>query len=287
MHNRDENLENIRLASDEPDLTPEEEYIFYQNRGLRTKKQLLEEIQNSKLRFLNRDNNFKQKSESFYVQLEGLIDKFYNEVSTMFLMEELSDWWGYGFAIRETGIKLKLEHLVVMYEDNILRDNPDGERHYLVADEDFTIHHTKSKLLSLEEYGLIYGVAGDTVRQWIRRGKIRSAVKLGSEWRIPELSDKPIRGYSAGHYRWSADITDPLEEIFDMNNFDNIHIMALEGADEWCIGLSCYEEERESSNRFVTGKIKEKIELYLLAHPLIECVNNALGEIHQKNYYKQ
>lgn len=50
---------------------------------------------------------------------------------------------------------------------------------YLVEDEDFTIHQTNARLLSLEEYGGVYGVAADTVRQWIRRGKIRSAVKLG------------------------------------------------------------------------------------------------------------
>ena len=50
------------------------------------------------------------------------------------------------------------------------------------------------------------------VRQWIRRGKLRSAVKAGSEWRIPELSEIIGRGYRRGTFHWDDKLSDVPEE---------------------------------------------------------------------------
>ena len=111
-HNRKENLEMIELASSEPSMTKEEEFAFYLDRGLRNKASLLKEIKDYKERFKNTSND--KKSDAYYERLMMLIDRFYDDVSSMYLMEELNDWWGYGFQIRETGITLLLEHFVVI-----------------------------------------------------------------------------------------------------------------------------------------------------------------------------
>ena len=47
MYDLERERESIRLASEEPDLTPEEEYEFYKKYALRTKKDLLTEIRNT------------------------------------------------------------------------------------------------------------------------------------------------------------------------------------------------------------------------------------------------
>ena len=151
---------------------------------------------------------------------------------------------------------------------------------YLVEDEDFTIHQTNARLLSLEEYGGVYGVAADTVRQWIRRGKIRSAVKLGSEWRIPEIAEVGGRGYEIGTYSWSIELPDPPAEIPDINDFDEISTHPSKEKGEWYAML--HAKNGQSSGRAMTSKMKEKLELYLISQPLVECVNNFIGEVNQK-----
>ena len=149
-HNRKENLEMIELALSEPSMTKEEEFAFYLDRGLRNKASLLKEIKDYKERFKNTSND--KKSDAYYERLMMLIDRFYDDVSSMYLMEELNDWWGYGFQIRETGITLLLEHFVVIYDDGMNDAGRFENIHYLVSDESFDIHQTKANLLTLEEY---------------------------------------------------------------------------------------------------------------------------------------
>lgn len=279
MHNREKNLELIKLASSEPTMTLDEEFEYYLKRGLRTKKALLDEIEHSKDRFCNPKMKDK-KSDAYYERLLQLIDRFYKEVDSMYLMEELQDWWGYGFKIRETGISLFLEHLTMFYDEGIDEDDKWSCSRYMVPDEDFAIHQTKAKLLTLEEYGATYQVAADTVRQWIRRGKIRSAVKFGTEWRIPELAEVVGRRYYNGHYEWSTEIPDPPEEIPNINDFSDLNIFPAKEAGIWEVMLHSA-LKGETSGLAMTTKMKEKLELYLIAHPLVECVNNHIGEVHQ------
>ena len=52
----------------------------------------------------------------------------------------------------------------------------------------------------VEEYAAATNTEAVTVRQWIRRGKLRNALKIGSEWRIPEITDPPRRGYTPVSY---------------------------------------------------------------------------------------
>ena len=63
----------------------------------------------------------------------------------------------------------------------------------------FELVTVPSALLSVEEYAAVYNVSVTTVRQWIRRGKIRSAIKNGCEWSIPELAAVSGRGYQVSH----------------------------------------------------------------------------------------
>lgn len=251
-HNREANLELIALATTEATMTKDEEFAFYMDRGLRNKASLLEEIKDCKERFKNPPKE--KKSDAYYERLMMLIDRFYEDVSSMFLMEELNDWWGYGFQIRETGITLLLEHFVIMYDEGINDAGKWENTHYLVSDESFDIHQTKANLLTLEEYGNIYEVAADTVRQWIRRGKIRSAVKLGSEWRIPDIAEVSGRKYTPGHYIWDGYLPDAPDVIPDINMFDEVSIQPGKAAGEWCAML--HDKKNQRSGRAMTTKMK-------------------------------
>lgn len=286
MHDRELRLMDIEIASEEPDMTEEQELQFYLDEAVRTKKDLLSMIKEAKefiCQYIPEILELKV-SKTRYERLQVLFDKFYADVETMFLMEPLTDWWAYGLSVRNTGISLKLEHLTLGYDGNskITKEHP--TRAYFCSDEDFTIHVTKARLLSLEEFGALYDVPGDTVRQWIRRGKIREAVKLGNDWRIPELVDLPSRGYTPCHYSWDSEIPCEPEGIPDINQYDSIYIQSSKETGKWDVTLEQFwVHDGKRKTIVMTGKEKEKLELFLISQPMVECPNNYIGEVHYKH----
>ena len=279
MYDLERERELISLASEDPDLTPEEEYDFYKQYALRTKKDLLTEIREKQKNV--RNIIVKKRSEEFFQRLDHLFNSFYEEVESHLIMEPLDNFWGYAFEVRDTGITLKLEHLVVFYDyTNIdypgLSEYP--TRLSFSSDDRFSIIEVRSKLLTLEEYGKAYGVKPGTVRQWIRRGKLRSASKFGNEWRVPELADKPKRGYASGNYSWKMDLPDPPVEVPNINSADSISIFQNLITGEWTARLECMNKKGQEMTIVLDSKTKEKLELYLISHPLVECNNTYILE---------
>lgn len=285
MYDLERERESIRLASEEPDLTPEEEYEFYKKYALRTKKDLLTEIRNTQeeIRESDEKNN---RSNEFYNRLDRLFDLFCEEIESHVIMEPLDCFWGYSFSVRETGITLSMNHFMLLY-DYVPKDYPNwwkySSTHCFASDDRYSLIETRAKLLTLEEYGRIHEVEAGTVRQWIRRGKLRSATKIGNEWRVPELADKPVRGYSDAHYYWKTDLPNPPEEIPDINEVDSLYTYKNLHTGEWTAKLMCMNKKGTDREVVLDLKAKEKLELYLISHPLVECLNNHIAEVSQKN----
>ncbi|HPR94455.1 MAG TPA: helix-turn-helix domain-containing protein [Syntrophomonadaceae bacterium] len=67
-----------------------------------------------------------------------------------------------------------------------------------------TVEHTlitvECDYLTVEKYAAMHNVEPVTVRQWIRRGKLRHAKKNGRDWLIPDTEDKPRRGFTSVQY---------------------------------------------------------------------------------------
>ena len=283
MYDLERERENIELASLKADLTPEEEYEFYVKYALRTKEDLLSEIKSTKENF--RKLYRSPRSEEFYHRLNNLFDLFYEEVDSHVIMEPLDNFWGYMFEVRDTGIILKLAHLMPFY-DEPGDDYSDFWKyytaHYLVDDDRYTIIEMRAKFLTLEEYGKAYDVEAGTVRQWIRRGKLKSAAKFSNGWQVPELADKPERGYIGAHYYWKVDFPDPPLELPDINDGDSVFISRNTKTGKWTVTLDCIDKKGPRKVFTLDNKDKEKLELFLISHPLVECDNNHLCEIRQK-----
>lgn len=284
MYDLEREREYIRLASEDPDLTPEEEYQFYLKSALRTKDDLLNEIRQSQkgIRDSDKENS---RSDEFYHRLDHLFDLFCEEIESHVIMEPLDHFWGYTVSARETGITLNMNHFMLLY-DYMPKDYPDwwkySSTHYLASDDSYPLIETRAKLLTPEEYGKVYEVGAGTVRQWIRRGKLRSATKIGNEWRVPELADKPRRGYSDAHYYWKVDLPNPPEEIPNINDADSLYTYKNLHTGEWTAKLICMHKKGTDQEIVLDLKAKEKLELYLISHPLVECLNNHIIEVRQK-----
>jgi hypothetical protein len=118
---------------------------------------------------------------------------FYERVKACKLPKLTELWWFYGYLFEDDRIVLELctaSDVDIDDKGNIGWSTT--VEHVLISQE--------CKMLSVEEFASDWGVEPVTVRQWIRRGKLRTAKKVGRNWLIPELADRPVRGYESAHY---------------------------------------------------------------------------------------
>ena len=123
----------------------------------------------------------------------GLIKQLNNvifEISTRKIFPA-PDGWYYSFSMTNTDASLYIRHITQEMDE----DDTD-----ITYDESFRLICYPANLMIVEDYAKLNRIEPVTVRQWIRRGKLRNAVKIGGEWRIPEITDTPSRGYSSVRY---------------------------------------------------------------------------------------
>lgn len=225
--------------------------------------------------FMTEKGSFQDKEHSaaFYAKYLDLMKRFKNAVEKTVLFEKLEDWWYYTWQIDESGASLILSHI-----DDVDFADPEKEEEstFFISDQEFVLLRLDTKLLTIEEYAEGYGVGVGTVRQWIRRGKLRSAVKYGREWRIPELAEVTKRGYVYGYYVWTNYLTDLPDEYSFMNDYISVSISQNED------NKSMYEivfggKGKERKTLVMETKEKEKFELMLISNPMIKAYARTVG----------
>ena len=263
----DEQFDADELINDE-----EKRQVFNEN-AIRTKAELLDEI-DRRLKLINKESKDNARhSPEFYHRYKRLIEQFRTEVEKRTFPNKLEDWWEYLYDIHSTGIVLKMSHTSSfdIYADDTVA---------VLTDTVFTLLRVKTKLLTVEQFAQAYGVTATTVRQWIRRGKIRTAIKQGSEWRIPELAEIMERGYTSGHYARKEFLTDLPSEYAFFNDYDYVDIRQNEKHKE--LYDLCFSKKfdstkipREEWDKYykeiqLDQKEREKFELYLISSPFVE-----------------
>ena len=178
------------------------------------------------------------------------------------------------------------EGTVIGYADGYIRIRfAIGEKEFpflRAFDTTFELMNIRTQLLTVEQYAQSYGVTVTTVRQWIRRGKIRSAIKMGSEWRIPELAEVMDRGYTDGHYTRKEYLSDIPAEYAFFNDYDYVDICQNRKDKrlfDLCFSkkfdIMDYTDEEEAfaeniRNIQIDREERERFELYLIASPFVE-----------------
>ena len=222
--------------------------------------------------------NSEKHSLAYYTRYKELIERFRMAVDACEFPEHLEDWWHYEYSVYETGVTLQLAHVSWFDFD---KDDDIFEDHDTV----FDLLKVSTKLLTVEQYAQAYGVTTTTVRQWIRRGKLRSAVKSGSEWRIPELCEPSGRGYHIAVYDRKEYLTDLPQGYEFFNDFDFVRIMQNRDKKELFdiyFGYrdderGTYEEKKKIKDPVEVKmdiKEREKFELYLISNPFVQSVSN-------------
>jgi len=102
-------------------------------------------------------------------------------------------WWFYEYQFLVNSIKL---HLCQASDIEVENDEISG----MTSTVEHTLITVECNYLTVEQYAAMHEVEPVTVRQWIRRGKLRHAKKNGRDWLIPDTEDKPPRGFTTVQY---------------------------------------------------------------------------------------
>lgn len=193
-----------------------------------------------------------------------LVYKFIADIkNTRFpVMKEVG--WFYEYRFISDGIILELA-----YCDN-LEINEVYELEKLLTSQVFELVETKCDYLSVEEYAEKYRVTTTAVRQWIRRGKMRNAVKLGRDWLIPEIYDKPERGYKAVTYMWNKEIKKLKEEFSYLKGYNSLYIYQDDKCKSLYYGVLSGISGKTMQTLSFSLKERERLELALIAEPLVK-----------------
>ena len=205
----------------------------------------------------------------FLRTLIEMLGRFEKKIDKTPLFDAPSDWWAFSFEIASTSITLNLEHYTSVIFDAD-QDVEDSE-----VDATLPLLSVKAEMLTVEDFAKRNHVLPVTVRQWIRRGKLRTAVKNGAEWRIPELTEIPVRGYRGARYEWDTKLGG-LPEAFSYINDYNSAEFSQDENDKNLYHIDLSDGEKDMRINCNT-KGREQLELMLISNPLVNYVSDSFG----------
>lgn len=197
--------------------------------------------------------------------IEELFQQFQNDLMRNRIPELTTPWWYYSFSFDVEGISLYLNHM-----EHLSFEEEDGQVKRMAYSHDgvYKLVERPIKKLTVEEYAEKFGVEPVTVRQWIRRGKIRNATKTGNEWRLSELSDLPERGFKKAAFSVKPAIV-PNEPYPDEYSFLNDAIFVYIKRNEndsstYKVLAGKLGGIEKSTEKIMTAREREKFELFLI-----------------------
>ena len=150
-----------------------------------------------------------QHSLSYYRSILFLIQNFEFEASRRNLFAASDDWY-FSFEITNRVARLFIKHQAPLPS---ITDDCRAAKFETAYDERFCLMNYPVETLTVEEFSEKNNIKPVTVRQWIRRGKLRNATKIGGEWRIPVITDLPTRGYEPVTYYTNGEFVPDLIKI--------------------------------------------------------------------------
>ena len=215
----EEELRQMQLAWEELDDFCSGEIEHHRENTIRTKEALLGSIRSTQEDYRKEAKSEKPRySQALYPQLDDLLERFHNKVLIQNLPEPLPDWWCYSYEITVFGIELLLNRHEWTHDY--------GGSYDCRRWKELTLLQIPAKMLTTGEFAQLRGVEDVTVRQWLRRGKIRTAVKYGNEWRISALTRlfKDRGSYEDCAFYWEDTLPELPEKWSWLNQFHCIYL---------------------------------------------------------------
>ncbi len=195
-----------------------------------------------------------------------LCEKFIEAVRKCKLPVLTELWWYYEYQFLGNSMELNLWQADELEVEN-------GEISGMTSTVEHTLITVKCDYLTVEQYASMLGIEPVTVRQWIRRGKLRYAKKNGRDWLIPDTENKLQRGFTSVQYIVEKEAQIESDEFPLLSACDSIFILQDQNNKR---KFNCY------LNNYKT-KFNSKLELTRseverLEHTIIESGKARIGE---------
>ncbi len=194
-------------------------------------------------------------------------ERFLERVKNTHLPEIVTEGWELGFCITESYATLYLQLV------DIKKKAKKKSYDYSIL-ETFDLIEMKPKMVTVEDYAGLHDVNVVTVRQWIRRGKLRKAQKYGNEWRIPEFTEPAAGKYRDGIFSWHEKLQNLLPEYDDLNDYRQIAITQAD-SDTYKVAFMSKDTKKNKVLKMNT-KEREKLELWLISNPFVKSFDGSL-----------
>lgn len=240
-------------------------------KNLPTNKQsVIATLDNASRNIVSEMRNNPQHTLQYYNALSLLLDKVVVEIASRNIFNAPEGWF-YSFEVTNKNAALYIRHV------SDIRDNDEGNVVFDI-DERFRLINYPVGLLSVEQFASRSKIEAGTVRQWIRRGKLRNAIKVGGEWRIPEITDPPTRGFTPVRYYNNGHFFSlPKELGVSLNQHPGVIDIYKAKEEKGYIVLFDY------APAFIPQKLlndaeREKLELMLIGNPNITSSSSVVGK---------
>ena len=249
--------------------TQESKEIAWKNLP-RTKQAVIATLDNANRSIVNEMRNNPLHTVQYYNALSQLLNKVIVEIASRNIFDAPEGWF-YSFVITNKSAALYIQHVAEIQMD-------ENGNALLDVNEKFRLINYPVRLLTVEEYASVSKTEAGTVRQWIRRGKLRNAIKIGGEWRIPEITDPPTRGftpvryYNNGHF-----LSLPKELGVSLNQKPCIIDIYKAKEEKGYVVLFDYAPAM-IPQRLLTDAEREKLELMLISNSNITNSSSVVGK---------
>lgn len=251
-------------------LTDEEKLEYLRKIECTTQEDLLKRIERKIKKYEKEADENKHYPQKYFALMIVTLSAFYEKVKQSVLFDRLPDYWAYFLEYSYDEFSVNMYHMTAFEvdEDMAIRENHVDAIYKLI-----TIH---PMAFTVEQYSQLYDVGQGTVRQWIRRGKLRTAFKEGTEWKIPELTPPPSRGYEGAQYKWINGVENLPEEYQylseyviatfyqDQKDRSKYHVLFVSKE------AFMYNDMSKNKEILLDAKEREKLELFMIAHPQIK-----------------
>lgn len=233
------------------------------------KQSVIATLDNASKNVMSEMRNNPQHTLQYYNALSFLLDKVIVEIASRNIFDAPGGWF-YSFEITNKNAAMYIRHVSEIQEDE------DGNV-VLDIDERFRLINYPVGLLTVEQFASHSKIEAGTVRQWIRRGKLRNAIKVGGEWRIPEITDPPTRGFTPVRYYNNGQFFFLPKEIgASFNQHPSVIDIYKSKEEKGYIVLFDY-APAILPQKLLTDAEREKLELMLIGNPNITNSASVVG----------
>ena len=194
--------------------------------------------------------------------LLSLCDRFNSELEKCNIPALTKPWFYYDYFVKNDCIELSL-----LKCNGDLRFDEHDRIVSMASSLEYTLIRVPCEYLTVEQYANLYHVSPTTVRQWIRRGKLRTAQKEGRDWLIPSLTDKPDRGFEQVTYVWETLSEDIIATFPFLASVNHIHLYQDTQNKKVFYAISFWPNLDNIQRETLTIKQREQLELLLIADP--------------------